>query len=208
MTWIKFCGCTSWADAEMAVEAGANAVGMILAPSPRQVGMDVVREIVRRLPDRVEAVGVVVNPSPEELDAMLAACPRMTVQFSGNESPELVARLGERAIKAIHVDARSGTERLEAACALYPQARALFDTYGDGLAGGTGRTFAWERVAEIARTRNVVIAGGLNPGNVDACVRAVRPFGVDVRSGVESDGRKDARKMRAFFDAVRAADAA
>jgi phosphoribosylanthranilate isomerase len=208
MTWIKFCGCTSWADAEMAVEAGADAVGMILAQSPRQVGMDVVREIVQRLPDRVEAVGVVVNPSQEELDAMVAAFPRMTVQFSGDERPELVARLGERAIKAIHVDARAGAERLEAACALYPRARPLFDTYGDGLAGGTGRPFAWERVAEIARTRSIVIAGGLNPGNVDACVRAARPFGVDVRSGIESDGRKDVRKMRAFVDAVRAADAA
>jgi phosphoribosylanthranilate isomerase len=208
MTWIKFCGCTCWADAEMAVEAGADAVGMILAPSPRRVGIDIVREIVRRLPDRVEAVGVVVNPSQRELDAMIAACPRMTVQFSGSEKPELVARFGGRAIKAIHVDARAGTEPLEAACALYPRARALFDTYGAGLFGGTGRTFAWERVAEIARTRNIVIAGGLNPNNVDECVRAARPFGVDVRTGVESDGRKDPRKMRAFFDAVRAADAA
>jgi phosphoribosylanthranilate isomerase len=208
MTWIKFCGCTSWAEAEMAVAAGADAVGMILAQSPRQVGMDVVREIVQRLPERVEPVAVVVNPSHQELDALLAASPRMTVQFSGSETSELVARLGDRAIKAIHVDARSGTESLEAACALYPQARALFDTYGDGLAGGTGRTFEWERVAEIARTRNIVIAGGLNPDNVDACVRAARPFGVDVRTGIESDGRKDAQKMRAFFNAVRAADAA
>jgi phosphoribosylanthranilate isomerase len=208
MTWIKFCGCTSWADADMAVEAGADAVGMILAPSPRQVGLDVVREIVQRLPDRVEAVGVVVNPTAEELDAMLAACPRMTVQFSGSEDPELVARLGERAIKAIHVNAREGNEALEAACARYPQARALFDTYGDGLAGGTGQTFAWERVAKIARTRDIVIAGGLNATNVEACVRAARPFGVDVRSGIESEGRKDMQKMRAFFNAVRAADAA
>jgi phosphoribosylanthranilate isomerase len=208
MTWIKFCGCTSWADADMAVEAGADAVGMILAPSPRQVGLDVVREIVQRLPARVEAVGVVVNPTPEELDAMLAACPRLTVQFSGSEDPALVARLGERAIKAIHVNAREGTEALEAACARYPRARALFDTYADGLAGGTGQTFAWERVAEIARTRDIVIAGGLNAGNVGACVRAARPFGVDVRSGIESDGHKDMQKMSAFFNAVRAADAA
>jgi phosphoribosylanthranilate isomerase len=208
MTWIKFCGCTSWADAEMAVEAGADAVGMILAPSPRQIGIDVMREIAQRLPDRVEAVGVVVNPSEEELDAMLAACPRMTVQFSGSENPGVVARFGDRAIKAIHVDARGGTERLEAACARYPRARALFDTYGDGLGGGTGRTFAWERVAGIARTRAIVIAGGLNPDNVDACVRAARPFGVDVRSGIETEGRKDVQKMRAFFNAVRAADAA
>jgi phosphoribosylanthranilate isomerase len=208
MTWIKFCGCTSWADAEMAVGAGADAVGMILAPSPRQIGMDVVREIVRRLPDRVEAVAVVVNPSQADLDAMLAACPALTVQFSGSEKPELVARYGERAIKAIHVDARGGTERLEAACELYPQARALFDTYGDGLAGGTGQTFAWERVADFARKRSIVIAGGLNPSNVGACIRAARPFGVDVRSGIESGGRKDAQKMRAFVGAVRGADAA
>ncbi|HTA38708.1 MAG TPA: phosphoribosylanthranilate isomerase [Candidatus Acidoferrales bacterium] len=208
MTWIKFCGCTSLADAEMAVEAGADAVGMILAPSPRRVGIDVAREIAGGMPAGVEAVAVVVNPSPDELDALLAACPNLTIQFSGSERPELVARFGDRAIKAIHVDARGGTERLEAACELYPQARVLFDTYGDGLSGGTGQTFAWERVAEFARKRNVVIAGGLNPANVDACIRAARPFGVDVRTGIESGGHKDAEKMRAFFSAVRAADAA
>ena len=208
MTWIKFCGCTSPADARMAVEAGANAVGMILAQSPRQIGIDTVREIVAHIPARVEAVVVVVNPSPDELDALLAACPNVTVQFSGSERPELVARLGDRSIKAIHVDARGGTERLEAACALYPYARVLFDTYGDGLSGGTGQTFAWERVADFARKRNVVIAGGLNPGNVDACIRSARPFGVDVRTGIESGGRKDAQKMHAFVRAVRGADAA
>jgi phosphoribosylanthranilate isomerase len=192
----------------MAVAAGADAVGMILAPSPRQVGIDVVREVVARVPARVETVAVVVNPSPHELDALLATSANLAVQFSGSENPEVVARVGDRAIKAIHVDARGGTERLEAVCAQYPQARILFDTYGDGLAGGTGQTFAWERVAEFARKRSVVIAGGLNASNVDACIRAARPFGVDVRSGIESDGRKDARKMRAFVAAVRSADAA
>jgi phosphoribosylanthranilate isomerase len=207
MTWIKFCGCTSLAEAELAVEAGADAVGMILASSPRQVGIDVVREIVRNVPTRVEAVAVVVNPSPDELQS-LAAFPTLTMQFSGRERPDLVARFGDRAIKAIHVDARGGTELLEAACEQYPQARVLFDTYGDGLAGGTGQTFAWERVTEFARKRHVVIAGGLNPSNVAECIRVARPFGVDVRTGIETGGRKDVEKMRAFVSAVRAADAA
>jgi phosphoribosylanthranilate isomerase len=208
MTWIKFCGCTSRADAEMAIDAGADAVGMILAPSPRQIGVDVVREIVRSLPARVEAVAVVLNPSSDELDALMAACPNASIQFSGSEPPVVVARFGDRAIKAVRVDARVGTERLEAACELYPHARVLFDTYGDGLAGGTGQTFAWERVTEFARKRNVVIAGGLNHANVDSCIRVARPFGVDVRSGIETGGRKDVLKMRAFVSAVRAADAA
>jgi phosphoribosylanthranilate isomerase len=84
----------------------------------------------------------------------------------------------------------------------------LFDTYGAGLAGGTGKTFAWERVAPIARQRRVIIAGGLKPENVADCVAAARPFGVDVRTGIETDGRKDAGKMLAFRDAVRGADAA
>jgi phosphoribosylanthranilate isomerase len=192
----------------MAVEAGADAIGMIFAPSPRQIGLETAREIALHLPERVEAVGVFADPSQEELDAVLAAVPRMTLQFSGSEAPVMVAHYGGRAIKAIHVNARGGTEVLEAECARYPHARVLFDTFGAGLAGGTGKTFAWERVAPIAQTRDVIVAGGLKPENVDECVRSARPFGVDVRTGIETDGRKDLQKMRAFERAVRAADAA
>jgi phosphoribosylanthranilate isomerase len=208
VTWIKFCGCTGWSDAALAVDEGADAIGMIFAPSPRRIALDAVGEIARKLPERVEPVGVFVDPAPGELAAALALFPRMSVQFSGAEPPELVARYGERAIKAIHVDAAAREDALEAACASYPGVRILFDTKAAGLAGGTGTAFDWERVLPIARTRRVVIAGGLNPSNVAACVTALRPFGVDVRSGIETDGRKDVAKMRAFRDAVRVADAA
>jgi phosphoribosylanthranilate isomerase len=208
VTWVKFCGCTAWSDAALAVEAGADAVGMIFAPSPRRIDPAGARDIAARLPERVEAVGVFVDPSEEELAAALALLPRMSVQFCGSESPELVARYGARAIKAIHVGEADETAALAAACARYPLARVLFDTKAAGMAGGTGRTFAWDRVAPIARTRDVVIAGGLDAANVASCVRSVRPYGVDVRGGIESDGRKDAAKMRAFREAVRGADAA
>jgi len=208
VTWIKYCGCTSWSDVALAIDAGANAVGMIFAPSPRRVTPEAVREIALRLPESVEPVGVFVDPSPQDLEAALALLPRMSVQFSGGEAPELVARFGERAIKAIHVSEGAGTAALQAACAPFPAARVLFDTAASGLAGGTGRSFAWDVVAPIARARAVVVAGGLTAENVASCVRAVRPFGVDTRSGIESAGRKDLGKMRAFRDAVRAADAA
>jgi phosphoribosylanthranilate isomerase len=208
VTWVKFCGCTGWPDVAMAIDAGADAVGFIFARSPRRVAIEALRDLAPRLPQGLEAVGVFVDPAPEELDAALALLPGMSVQFSGNESPDLVARYGERAIKAIHVDAETTPDELALACARYPGARVLFDTKAAGLAGGTGRTFDWQRVAPIASTRSVVIAGGLDPSNVAACVLAVRPFGVDVRSGVESHGRKDPQKMQAFRQAVRDADAA
>jgi phosphoribosylanthranilate isomerase len=195
-------------DVALALATGADAVGMIFADSPRRISLDALREIGRDLPEGLEAVGVFVDPTAEEVDAALAVLPRMTLQFSGNESPEFVARYGARSIKAIHVDAEAGGDALAEACARYPGVRVLFDTKAAGLAGGTGIVFDWDQVLHIAKTRDVVMAGGLNPDNVGACVRAVRPFGVDVRSGIESSGGfKDPEMMGAFRDAVRAADA-
>jgi phosphoribosylanthranilate isomerase len=127
--------------------------------------------------------------------------PRAWLQFSGDESPEFVAEYGERAIKAIHVD-ESGSGIAEAA-GLFPYALLLLDAKHNSLAGGTGKSFKWEHAASIAAERRVIIAGGLTPENVAACVERLHPFGVDVRSGIESDGRKDPLKMRAFVLAVR-----
>jgi phosphoribosylanthranilate isomerase len=201
--WIKFCGCTSPADVTIALEAGADAFGMIFAPSPRRISFEAAQEIARRLPAAISPVAVFVNPTDSEVEAVRELFPAALLQFSGDETPEFVGRYRERALKAIHVDDRAS--RMEERCERFPEALVLFDARQDGLAGGTGRTFDWNQVAPIAAKRRVVIAGGLRPENVAECVARANPFGVDVRSGIETDGRKDRGKMLAFVRAVRGA---
>ncbi|HZV76311.1 MAG TPA: phosphoribosylanthranilate isomerase [Candidatus Babeliales bacterium] len=202
-TWIKFCGCTAWSDVELAIEARADAFGMIFAPSPRQISLDAARDIAQRLPPSIEPVAVFVNPARHEVQVVRELFPRALLQFSGNESPEFVADYGERAIKAIHVD-KSASGIAEAA-GNFPYALLLLDTRHGELPGGTGKAFAWESAVAIAQARRVIVAGGLTADNVAECVRGVRPFGVDVRSGIETAGRKDPAKMRDFVASVRAA---
>ena len=199
--WIKFCGCTAWSDVELAIESGADAFGMIFAPSPRQISPVAAAEIASRVPPSIETVAVFVNPAASSVDEVRQLFPRALLQFSGDESPEFVARYGERAIKAIHVDEHGKDVAERAAC--FAEATLLFDSLHDALAGGTGRSFRWEHAVPIAEQRRVVIAGGLTPENVGECVERVRPFGVDVRSGIETYGCKDRAKMRAFVRAVR-----
>lgn len=201
--WIKFCGCTGWHDVELAIEAGADAFGMILAPSPRQISLEAASDIARRVPGAIEPVAVFVNPAPELVESVRALFPRLRVQFSGDETPDFVAQFGERAIKAIHVDFEATLVAQRAA--RFPDATVLLDARHDGMAGGTGKTFAWEHAVALARERNVVVAGGLTPENVAECVERVQPYGVDVRSGIETGDVKDLEKMRAFVRAVRQA---
>jgi phosphoribosylanthranilate isomerase len=201
--WIKFCGCTAWSDVELAIESGADAFGMIFAPSPRQISLETASDIARRVPRSIEPVAVFVNPTAELVGSASALFPRLRVQFSGDETPDFVAQFGERAIKAIHVDSEAALVAQRAA--RFTDATLLLDARHDGMAGGTGRTFAWEHAVSIARERVVIIAGGLTPENVAHCVARVRPFGVDARNGIETEDRKDLEKMRAFVRAVREA---
>jgi len=207
-TRVKFCGCTSWGDVRAAIETGADAVGMIFAPSPRRITESAARYVAQHLPPFITPVGVFVDPTREDIARARDIFPDLVVQFSGDEDPAFVTSVDGKNIKAIHVapDATDGDALLRAAGA-YPRAITMFDTSVAGKAGGTGVTFAWKAVAGIAKGRPVIVAGGLTPENVGACVRAVRPFGVDVRSGIESENRKDEKKMRAFVRAVREADA-
>lgn len=187
----------------MAIEAGADAFGMIFAPSPRQISLHAADEIARHVGASISPVAVFVNPQRGDVDRVLERFPNALLQFSGDETPEFVGRYGDRAIKAIHVDDRA--THVEERSARYPEAIVLFDARHDGMAGGTGLTFDWDRVVPIAAKRRVVIAGGLRPENVAACVERAHPFGVDVRSGIESEGRKDPQKMADFVRAVRGA---
>ncbi|MBV8489859.1 MAG: phosphoribosylanthranilate isomerase [Candidatus Eremiobacteraeota bacterium] len=203
-TWVKICGCTSLEDVALAVEAGADAFGMIFAPSPRTIEWGAAERIARRLNRLpIEPVAVFVNPPADDVARVRALFPAARLQFCGNESPEAVGAYGSASIKVIHVEEGASESEIAAACAAFPDARILFDTKAGGIAGGSGQRFAWPVVASVAAEREVVIAGGLSPKNVGECVAGLRPFGVDVRSGVERDGRKDAAKIHAFVREVR-----
>lgn len=206
MTRIKFCGCTSWNDVELAVECGVSAVGLIFAPSERQIGWQAAREIAGRIPSHISPVGVFVNPTRDEIARVRDLFPDMIVQLSGTETPGFANSIRGTVIKALHVGDESPAE-MEQLCHRFAPSLVLFDTKVAGRYGGTGTTFDWSQIARLARWRPLMVAGGLTPRNVGACVRTVRPFGVDVRSGIETDGRKDVAKMRAFVKAVRENDA-
>ncbi len=203
---MKICGCTSVADVEGAVEAGADAVGMIFAPSARRISFERAKELAASVPPLVSIVGVFIDPAPAELEGALAAVPRLHLQFSGSEPPELCAAAGAPYTKVFHVDAGAfDLSALRAQVGRYDGV-AMFETASAGR-GGSGRAFDWSLVEPLAHGRRIAMSGGLTPENVGACVSAVRPFAVDVRSGVETGDAKDVRKMRAFVRAVEEADA-
>jgi phosphoribosylanthranilate isomerase len=205
-TRIKFCGCTSPDDAALAVAAGVDAIGMIFAESPRRISAKTAVEISRELPPFVTPVGVFVFPTRDEIERVRQVVPNLLVQLSGNESSEQSAVLGA-SIKAIHVRAEGESlDELRKRTNEYAGIVPLFDTKVDGRAGGTGVPFAWRALEGLARERPIVVAGGLTAENVGGCIRIVRPYAVDVRSGIETAGRKDRAKMRAFVLAVREAD--
>ena len=213
-TRVKLCGMTSEREIAWAVDAGADAIGLILAASPRRLERARFEELVRAVPPFVSAVAVLADNVPE--DAAFAVACGATLQFSGHETPDTCERATARApyLKAYHVpiDPDVAPVRPSSAPApeeldRYPNALWLFDSTVRGVLGGTGVSFDWPSVAPLARVRPIVVSGGLTVENVASCVRTVRPYAVDVRSGVETGGRKDEKKMHAFVRAVREIDA-
>jgi phosphoribosylanthranilate isomerase len=208
MTQVKVCGITSLADARAAIEAGADALGFNLYPrSPRYISAAAARAIIEGLPSEPMTIGVFVNAGPPEEVARVAdEAGFRFIQLHGDETPEYCARTGcERIIKALRVGPDFAPEEAGG----YATAAVLLDAYVAGERGGTGHSFDWSvarRVGEVVP--RLYLAGGLRPANVADAVRAVRPFAVDVCSGVESaPGRKDAELMRRFVEAVRRASA-
>jgi phosphoribosylanthranilate isomerase len=214
--WIKICANTSFEDAMLAVEAGADAVGFVFAPSPRRVTATEVAAISPRLPATVEKIGVFVDAALDEIVSTVQACGLTGVQLHFDADPELPAKLHERIgpelciLRVIHFDAEADP-LIEAKHAQDPHVNAvLIDSYSATAAGGTGVTFDWE-VARNTLVQNsevrlrCIAAGGLNPANVAEAIAALRPWGVDVASGVESaPGRKDPIKVRQFVTRARA----
>lgn len=203
-TRIKICGLTRPQDVRAAVLAGADAIGFVFyPPSPRNVGFDQAAALAAELPPFVSAVGLFVNPAPAFVQQALQQVPLQLLQFHGDESEVECAQYGRPWIKAARV--RPGIDLVEFAFR-HPGARGiLLDAFVDGYGGG-GKTFDWSLIPD-GLSRPLVLSGGLDPDNVGEAVRRIRPFAVDVSSGVESaKGIKDAAKVAAFIAGVRDAD--
>jgi phosphoribosylanthranilate isomerase len=204
-TRVKICGITNFADAQAAVEAGADALGFIFyEKSPRRMTLPAVAKISKQLPPFVLRVGVFVNAAEELITRAIGECGLGLLQFHGNEPPEFCSRFGLMSMKAFRIrDAESLKELPK-----YPTEAWLLDAYSAENLGGTGEKFNWNLAVEAQKFgKPVFLAGGLTPENVARAVRQVRPFGVDVSSGVESaPGKKDPQKVREFIAKVRQAE--
>jgi phosphoribosylanthranilate isomerase len=222
MTWVKICGITNLEDALLAVDAGADAVGFVFyEKSPRKVDVETAREIVAKLPEKIEKVGVFVDQSAETIAWTVKLTGLSTVQLHGLAAMESAStnpgglKNGPRAVKTIPV-VHLGEFANGIAVSLSEEVKQkafaiMFDSGSTEKPGGSGQTFDWEEYGELIRSVSsylpVIIAGGLNSGNVGRASEIFRPFGVDVSSGVEArPGKKDPEKVRAFVQAVREAD--
>jgi phosphoribosylanthranilate isomerase len=206
MTFVKICGITSVADAVMAMEAGADALGLNFVPaSKRVIDAATAAHISDAVGGRVELVGVVANRSVPELEELRSATGIRWLQLHGAEAPEELDLLLPEAYKAIAIANRADVARASE----YGGQRLLVDAKIEGELGGTGQRFDWSLALPLTKLRDLIVAGGLTPENVHSAIAALHPFGVDVASGVEARGnprQKDAARVRAFIDAVRAAD--
>jgi len=204
-TRIKICGLTREADVDAAVEAGADAIGFVFyAKSPRHVSPARAAALARRLPPFVTPVGLFVNASDAELSDALSALPNMLMQFHGDESPQQCERAGRPFIRAARM--APGFNLLDFASQFSSAQAVLLDAHVEGYGGG-GKVFDWSLLPRNVPSP-VVLSGGLHAGNVIEGVLQVRPWAVDVSSGVEeAKGLKDALLMRKFCEAVREADA-
>jgi phosphoribosylanthranilate isomerase len=199
MVKIKICGITNLEDAKVAVAAGADALGFVMyRKSPRFVEPAVVKSIVATLPPFVLPVGVFVNEEPDRVRALMDECGLALAQLHGDETAPYCQDLGRPVMKALRLKDRGS---------FHGRANVrgfLIDAFSDQAYGGTGQTVDWTLAQEAARATPIVLAGGLTPANVAEAITQVRPYGVDVSSGVElSPGKKDHNKVKAFIDAAR-----
>jgi phosphoribosylanthranilate isomerase len=209
MTAIKICGITREEDALAAARCGANAIGLVFyAGSPRHVTAPRAADILRALPPFVMGVGLFVDAAVDEVNRTLATARVGLLQFHGDESPQFCRQFDVPYLKALRV--RPGVDLLQYARDYHDAKALLLDAYVEGTHGGTGATFDWALIPKNLPLP-VVLSGGLTPDNVTAAIRAVRPWAVDVSSGVESSGSthkgiKSAAKIAAFVTGVRNAD--
>jgi phosphoribosylanthranilate isomerase len=194
---VKICGITRLRDLQAAIAAGADALGFVFAPrSPRSLDIGLAGSLVGQVPAFVSRVGLFMDQGEEEIGRVLRSVPLSLLQFHGGETADFCRQFGLPYIKAVAMGSPDAPARIEEA---YPDAAGLLlDSHGPGQAGGTGRTFDWSAIPELSLP--LVLAGGLTPANVRQAVREVRPWAVDVSSGVEdAPGEKNIEKMQRFI---------
>ena len=200
MTKVKICGLKEVQHVRAAVNAGADAIGFVFAPSKRLVSIAQAHELAKHAPKGVLKIGVFVNPTAEELRAAVKGVPLDYVQYHGEETPEFIHEQGYPAIKALSVRSAADVQ----AAAQYDVDYYLFDAPGTDFKGGSGHTFDWTllETAGIPKEK-LILAGGLKQENICEAVSLVSPFMVDVSSGVETDSVKDIDKIERFLQAVK-----
>jgi phosphoribosylanthranilate isomerase len=200
---VKICGITNVADGLAATEAGADALGFVFCEeSPRRVSVEEAGSIIRQMPQAIVKVGVFVNAPEALVVRAIAECGLNLLQFHGDEPPAYCLQFGVMTMKAFRIRDAASLEALLA----YTTDAWLLDAYASDRRGGTGEKFNWELAVEARRLgqRPIFLAGGLKPENVAEAVRQVRPYGVDVSSGVEAaPGKKDHSKVKQFIDAAK-----
>lgn len=201
MVKIKICGIKNEEEALMVVKSGAEAVGFIFAESRRRITPEKAREICGHLPPFISKVGIFVNEDPWTIKIIADECGLDVIQFHGQEDPSSLLGFRQKIIKSFAVKNEESLQKMEE-YKLSADAW-LLDTYVSGTAGGTGITFNWSLVKKIIRDKPIILAGGLNEKNVIQALEAVRPYGVDVCSGVETEGKKDYQKIIKFTAKVR-----
>ena len=201
MTKVKICGITNLDDALTAVEFGADAIGFVFVPNtPRYIESAKAAEIIMRLPPFVTTVGLFVNDSQEHIEQIANQCKLNVLQLHGQEPPDFCLQFNRKVIKAFRVKDKESLIVLPK----YTVSAYLLDTYVKGAMGGTGVTFDWRLALDAKKYGPVILAGGLNPENVAKAIQQVRPYGVDVSSGVEAEpGKKDHGKIKDFIEAAK-----
>ena len=203
MIKVKICGITNYDDASMAVKLGADALGFIFASSPRKITPELARYIIQDLPPFVKSVGVFVNEDLRVIRDVIDHCGIDLVQLHGDESPEFCGQFMPRSIKALRIRDDS---ILKSISSYKGKIKAfLLDTYSKDMAGGTGKIFDWDLALKIKKSGvPIILAGGLGPDNIENAVSSVKPYAIDVNSGIEeSPGKKSHILMRELFEKIR-----
>lgn len=203
MTRVKICGITCLEDACLAERLGVWAIGEVFAPSARRIEVEDAVGLNRELGEEIFKIGVFVDDALEEVNRIAELCGLDMVQLHGHESPEYVAEISKPVIKAIRVSGPISYHEVTQ----FKAKAYLFDTVADGMAGGTGVSFNWQWLEEVKGIKNLILAGGLNPDNIEKAIEKVKPWAIDVSSGVEMfPGKKDPVKMTLLAEKVKVVD--
>lgn len=204
MIKVKICGITNYEDALNAAAYGADALGfMFYSKSPRYADKEIVRDICRSIPPFISTVGVFVNDVPDNINSIAEFCGLDAVQLHGDESPDFCSQITKKVIKAFRVRDRDIIKDIQR----YKLDLVLLDSYSEEIYGGSGFTFDWEIAMDIKKSVKIVLSGGLNCDNVLTAARQIRPYAVDVSSGVEnSKGKKDNIKVKRFIELAKSSN--